>query len=62
VCLQARVRALAEIVGALVGGVKRGENVDLNAVKRQVSMQLPSVCCALDTQGMATENSYRRQC
>ena len=56
------MRALAEIVGALVGGVKRGENVDLNAVKRQVSMQLPSVCCALDTQGMATENSYRRQC
>lgn len=34
--LQARVRAIAEIVGALVGGVKRGEDVDLNAVKREV--------------------------
>ena len=34
--LQARVRAIAEIVGALVAGVRQGRDVDLNAVKREV--------------------------
>ncbi len=32
---QARVRAIADIVNALVAGVKRGEDVDLNALKRE---------------------------
>lgn len=36
---ECRVRAIAEIVGALVGGVKRGEDVDLNAVKREVQLK-----------------------
>lgn len=34
--LQARVKAIAEIVGALVSGVKSGSDVDLNNVKREV--------------------------
>ncbi len=39
-CLvQARVRAIAEIVGALVAGVRNGEDVDLNAVKRAVQLK-----------------------
>jgi elongator complex protein 3 len=38
-CLQARVRAIADIVGALVQGVKNGEDVDLNLVKREVSIK-----------------------
>ena len=36
---QARVRAIAEIVGALVAGVRRGEDVDLNAVKRAAQIK-----------------------
>lgn len=34
--LQARVKAIAEIVGALVSGVKSGSDVDLNNIKREV--------------------------
>ncbi len=34
--LQARVRAIADIVSALVAGVRRGEDVDLNSIKREV--------------------------
>lgn len=34
--LQARMRAIADIVAALVGGVRSGEDVDLNQVKRGV--------------------------
>ena len=35
--LQARVKAIAEIVGELVAGVKEGRDVDLNNVKREVT-------------------------
>lgn len=31
------MRAIADIVGALVSGVRRGEDVDLNAVKREAA-------------------------
>lgn len=34
--LQARVKAIAEIVSELVAGVKEGRDVDLNNVKREV--------------------------
>ena len=34
--LQARVKAIAEIVAELVAGVKEGRDVDLNDVKREV--------------------------
>lgn len=37
--MQARVRAIADIVSALVQGVKNGEDVDLNAVKRDASLK-----------------------
>lgn len=37
--LQARVRAIAEIVGALVQGVRNGEDVDLNAIKREAALK-----------------------
>jgi elongator complex protein 3 len=33
------VRGIAEIVSALVAGVKRGEDVDLNAIKRAVQIK-----------------------
>ncbi|KAL4428137.1 hypothetical protein ABPG75_002226 [Micractinium tetrahymenae] len=36
---EARVRAIADIVSALVAGVRRGEDVDLNAVKRAVQVR-----------------------
>ena len=35
--MQARVKAIAEIVAELVQGVKTGQDVDLNEVKRVVS-------------------------
>ena len=34
--LQARVKAIAEIVSELIAGVKEGRDVDLNNVKREV--------------------------
>ncbi len=34
--LQARVKAIAEIVSELVAGIKEGRDVDLNNVKREV--------------------------
>lgn len=36
--MQARVKAIAEIVGELVAGVKEGRDVDLNNVKREVKL------------------------
>lgn len=36
---EAKVRAVAEIVSALVQGVKKGVDVDLNLVKREVSLK-----------------------
>ena len=36
---QVKVKALAEIVGALVQGVQRGEDVDLNEIKRQAALR-----------------------
>lgn len=36
---QARVRGIAEIVNALVAGVRRGEDVDLNAIKRAAQIK-----------------------
>jgi len=38
--LQARVKAIAEIVSELVAGVKEGRDVDLNNVKREVRIAL----------------------
>ena len=34
--MQARVKAIAEIVSELIAGVKEGRDVDLNNVKREV--------------------------
>lgn len=39
--LQARVRAINEIVQALVTGIRDGHDVDLNDIKRRVRM----LCC-----------------
>ena len=36
--LQARVKAIAEIVSELIAGVKEGRDVDLNNVKREVHL------------------------
>ncbi len=36
---QARVKAIAEVVGELVAGVKDGRDVDLNNVKREVRLE-----------------------
>ncbi|KAI3428707.1 hypothetical protein D9Q98_007531 [Chlorella vulgaris] len=36
---EARVRGIAEIVNALVAGVRRGEDVDLNAIKRAAQIK-----------------------
>ena len=36
--LQARVRAINEIVQALVTGIREGHDVDLNDIKRRVRM------------------------
>lgn len=36
---EARMRAISDIVSALVDGVKAGKDVDLNAVKREVSLK-----------------------
>ena len=41
---QARVKAIAEIVGALVAGIKQGSDVDLNDVKREVQRCLSRYC------------------
>ena len=38
--LQARVKAIAEIVSELVAGIKEGRDVDLNNVKREVRIAL----------------------
>lgn len=35
--LQNRMRAIAEIVNALISGVKAGRDVDLNAIKRDIN-------------------------
>lgn len=47
---QARVRAIADIVSALVAGVRRGEDVDLNAIKREVgaSPGTSGFCCTVE--------------
>ena len=37
--MQARVKAVAEIVGELIGGVLRGEDVDLNQIKRAATLK-----------------------
>lgn len=37
--VQARMRAVADIVSALVDGIRSGRDVDLNAVKREVGMK-----------------------
>ena len=36
---EARMRAISDIVSALVDGVKAGTDVDLNTVKREVSLK-----------------------
>lgn len=58
--LQSRVRAIAEIVGALVGGVKRGEDVDLNAVKREV--RGGCFCAGVAARRLACDATDRRCC
>ena len=35
--MQARLRAISDIVQLLIGGVESGKDVDLNQIKRQVS-------------------------
>lgn len=38
-CMQARVKAVAEIVSKLVEGVTAGQDVDLNAIKRDATLR-----------------------
>ena len=38
-CVQGRMRAISDIVNALIAGVKAGQDVNLNTVKRQASMK-----------------------
>lgn len=44
------MRAIADIVSALVAGVRRGEDVDLNAIKREVgaSPGTSGFCCTVE--------------
>lgn len=37
--MQARIRAISDIVNALIESVKSGKDVDLNVIKRQVSLK-----------------------
>lgn len=40
--MQAKIAAISEVVSLLVKGIKEGQDIDLNDVKKQASLRLGS--------------------